>query len=664
MTDAQTQQASSQPQTLSLQQQIIGAAQLTSTPTSISSDSVPKSIDVAAQQESSASEKKDDRTVPVRKRLSLACTTCRQRKVKCDGGRPACRTCAKFSWPCIYQPSNRKRGPRPRALALMDGSMPYSTRSHWAIPHGYYPPYAVPGRSPMSPPPLPPQLMAPHFGAPHHPDIPQNGAPLRLDPAFQQPGGYNYDSYSSYGDYMANTGAIRIRPPPSQYMHSPGVAYPPPPMAARHSGYTSPHSSTHPYAGRGYQQHMPPSSLEAAHAMPPQSHFSPHAGASGSPPFARPLQSGISDRHGSGPAQPMSPPGHYPSHPHQQQHPPPSLLPTVHVGVGETAPDKAMHEKASPAISSAAGQLHGKVEAPPPANGDATHRACLKPSADTPSLGSPAPQQHMRVSGQPYISVAAPYAAEMQSPSAGAGTHSSLAIYAQNKSDTPIRRNNDTNVTMLTPASSAAIAAAPKHADYSRAGRMVLSSPPQPTSAAQNGSAASKPTPGYPTSLGTTPMTVPISSTASFARPAQSTQHYNHPLENNSGYASIDNRAAHCSPRESRSYTTHAAAAASLSPTPLSKPLPFTSNGASRPQLPPLSEVLGKDYRLMMPPGNSTSNNNNDADTNNSSISISNSGGMQYMAEKRPMTASMPLSATEVDRFLPPTSHRRDSFRD
>ncbi|PIA15682.1 hypothetical protein COEREDRAFT_44310, partial [Coemansia reversa NRRL 1564] len=49
-------------------------------------------------------DKKDDKAAPVRKRLSLACTTCRQRKVKCDGGRPSCRTCAKFNWPCIYQP--------------------------------------------------------------------------------------------------------------------------------------------------------------------------------------------------------------------------------------------------------------------------------------------------------------------------------------------------------------------------------------------------------------------------------------------------------------------------------------------------------------------------------------------------------------------------------
>ncbi|KAI9500295.1 hypothetical protein BX070DRAFT_196163, partial [Coemansia spiralis] len=72
-----------------------------------------KSVIPTAVSDSSVTEKKDDKAVPVRKRLSLACTTCRQRKVKCDGGRPACRTCAKFNWPCIYQPSNRKRGPRP-----------------------------------------------------------------------------------------------------------------------------------------------------------------------------------------------------------------------------------------------------------------------------------------------------------------------------------------------------------------------------------------------------------------------------------------------------------------------------------------------------------------------------------------------------------------------
>ncbi|KAJ1673998.1 hypothetical protein EV182_004166, partial [Spiromyces aspiralis] len=71
---------------------------------------------------------------PVRKRLSLACTTCRQRKVKCDGARPACKTCAKFKWPCMYLPSNRKRGPRPRGLALMStaGSGYHTSTYPWS----------------------------------------------------------------------------------------------------------------------------------------------------------------------------------------------------------------------------------------------------------------------------------------------------------------------------------------------------------------------------------------------------------------------------------------------------------------------------------------------------------------------------------------------------
>ncbi|KAJ1823413.1 hypothetical protein LPJ60_001575 [Coemansia sp. RSA 2675] len=186
---------------------------------------------------------KDDKAAPVRKRLSLACTTCRQRKVKCDGGRPSCRTCAKFNWPCIYQPSNRKRGPRPRALALMDGSIPYSSRPHWAVSHSYYT-YGYPGHSPLSPPPPPPPL---HFAVPHNPDLPLNGAPMQVDPARHQPGSYNHDSYSTYGDFVANTGIIRIRPPP---IHSPAFNHASPTSMYMHRDTQSHH---HPYHGHGYR---------------------------------------------------------------------------------------------------------------------------------------------------------------------------------------------------------------------------------------------------------------------------------------------------------------------------------------------------------------------------------------------------------------------------
>ncbi|KAJ2801130.1 hypothetical protein H4R21_002905, partial [Coemansia helicoidea] len=184
----------------------------------------------AAAADASA-ERKDDKAAPVRKRLSLACTTCRQRKVKCDGGRPSCRTCAKFNWPCIYQPSNRKRGPRPRALALMDGS-PYSARPHWSAAPGYYT-YSIPGphHPGVSPPMHMPPPVAPHW---HHlmasmpdqryMDNPQNGAPIHADPAHSGVGSYNHDMYSTYSDYIASTGGIRIRPP--------GIGPPPPPHMA------------------------------------------------------------------------------------------------------------------------------------------------------------------------------------------------------------------------------------------------------------------------------------------------------------------------------------------------------------------------------------------------------------------------------------------------
>ncbi|KAJ1666836.1 hypothetical protein IW140_002509 [Coemansia sp. RSA 1813] len=671
MSDAQTQHASSRSQALSLQhrqqeQQIIGTVQSLK-PTSVGGSVSSKSMTAAAR-ESAATEKKDDKTVPVRKRLSLACTTCRQRKVKCDGGRPACRTCAKFNWPCIYQPSNRKRGPRPRALALMDGTMPYSTRSHWSLPHGYYPQYAIPGRLPMSPPPPPPpHMMGSHFGVPHHPDIPQNGAPLRIDPAFQQPGSYNYDSYSSYGDYMANTGAIRIRPPPppssSQYMHSPGVAYhPPSSVAARHNGYSSPHNNVHPYA-RSYQHTTTSGSYESVHGIPLQSHFSPR-GANCSPPFARPFANGAADYHEPNIVPQVPPGGHYSANPQM----PPSLSPTTHAGYtpGEESwrpsghpgdaqkfeqelpagigQNRVMHEQAPPAVSSAAGQQPSGLGVSPPAN-CATQHTRMDASTTTPSLGSPTtPQQPMRVSAQPYVSAASPYAAEMHPASAGAETHS-LAIYAQKKADMTTHCNNSTKTTMVGSASSTIIAAAAERGDFNAGShnsdsRMVLSSPPQPTTnTAQNGAAANINMPGCSTAL-ITPMSVPISSTASFAYPAHNPPHYNH-LENNKG-------AAHCSPRESRSFTAQATVA-SVSPIAMSRPLPFTSNGTSRPQLPPLSEVLGKDYRQMMSPGNSNDNNG---------------GGVQDVADKRPVSSSMSLSATGVDHLLQPIPRRRDSFRD
>ncbi|KAG5648411.1 hypothetical protein DXG03_004985 [Asterophora parasitica] len=44
------------------------------------------------------------------KKITVACNFCRSRKLKCDGGRPACGQCVKRSHRCDYMPQNKRRG--------------------------------------------------------------------------------------------------------------------------------------------------------------------------------------------------------------------------------------------------------------------------------------------------------------------------------------------------------------------------------------------------------------------------------------------------------------------------------------------------------------------------------------------------------------------------
>ncbi|TFK52436.1 hypothetical protein OE88DRAFT_1807342 [Heliocybe sulcata] len=46
------------------------------------------------------------------KKITVACNFCRSRKLKCDGGRPACGQCVKRSNPCDYMPNMRRGGVR------------------------------------------------------------------------------------------------------------------------------------------------------------------------------------------------------------------------------------------------------------------------------------------------------------------------------------------------------------------------------------------------------------------------------------------------------------------------------------------------------------------------------------------------------------------------
>lgn len=48
--------------------------------------------------------------IPKPKRL--ACMICRKRKLKCDGGKPSCSTCARLGHSCAYDEVRRKSGPK------------------------------------------------------------------------------------------------------------------------------------------------------------------------------------------------------------------------------------------------------------------------------------------------------------------------------------------------------------------------------------------------------------------------------------------------------------------------------------------------------------------------------------------------------------------------
>ena len=52
----------------------------------------------------------DGEEIPKTKRI--ACVICRKRKLKCDGNRPKCSTCARLGHNCAYDEVRRKSGPK------------------------------------------------------------------------------------------------------------------------------------------------------------------------------------------------------------------------------------------------------------------------------------------------------------------------------------------------------------------------------------------------------------------------------------------------------------------------------------------------------------------------------------------------------------------------
>ncbi|KAF5385670.1 hypothetical protein D9757_005499 [Collybiopsis confluens] len=99
----------------------------TAAPGSMSRLTVPQDISVGRDIRSSISRNVSD-SVSVKssgsnaegsgkqrtKKITVACNFCRSRKLKCDGGRPACTQCIKRSNPCDYMPQNKRRRGAPR----------------------------------------------------------------------------------------------------------------------------------------------------------------------------------------------------------------------------------------------------------------------------------------------------------------------------------------------------------------------------------------------------------------------------------------------------------------------------------------------------------------------------------------------------------------------
>ncbi|EPQ66367.1 hypothetical protein BGT96224_1045 [Blumeria graminis f. sp. tritici 96224] len=55
-----------------------------------------------------------------RKRLPLACVTCRRRKIRCSGEEPSCKQCLRSKIPCIYKVATRKVAPRAELVATAE----------------------------------------------------------------------------------------------------------------------------------------------------------------------------------------------------------------------------------------------------------------------------------------------------------------------------------------------------------------------------------------------------------------------------------------------------------------------------------------------------------------------------------------------------------------
>ena len=61
----------------------------------------------------------------------IACVICRKRKLKCDGNKPKCATCARLGHNCAYDEVRRKSGPKRGYVKDLEARLGQYTLNWW-----------------------------------------------------------------------------------------------------------------------------------------------------------------------------------------------------------------------------------------------------------------------------------------------------------------------------------------------------------------------------------------------------------------------------------------------------------------------------------------------------------------------------------------------------
>ena len=70
----------------------------------------------------------------------IACVICRKRKLKCDGNKPKCATCARLGHNCAYDEVRRKSGPKRGYVKDLEARLGGYTLRFWLGIVGLMPP--------------------------------------------------------------------------------------------------------------------------------------------------------------------------------------------------------------------------------------------------------------------------------------------------------------------------------------------------------------------------------------------------------------------------------------------------------------------------------------------------------------------------------------------